>query len=357
METINLKFSDFRIIPDIDSAHREVIDDGEYFSTKYSKFLSNSRLRWINPEEGGSPQLFLNPPRLHLGSLSMGSYIHGSVLNPEEFYLAPKIDKPSAKLGLVIDEIEKLLKSKKVKFDSFDDLVKAAALEVDYYSKTIDSKIDFIKSAWSQYATRLEEVKPLAEGKPILTLSNTDWDTAQRCVESLKSNQVIMSKIHPTDVFGDPIESYCEDALFMDYIVTYQGKQCATLRFKLKIDNWTVDEDSKVVTVNDLKTTGHQVDTFTEPGGSLERLHYYRQLSIYSEILMYYLLKTRGISKEFGWTVNHNILAVETVMNNYSKCFVINDAYIHKGIDEAHELLKRVAACEIFGYDKEYIFE
>ena len=357
METINLKFSDFRIIPDIESAHRELIDDGVYFSTAYSKFLSNSRLRWINPDEGGSPQLFANPPRLILGALNLGSYIHGSILNPEEFYLAPKMDKPTAKLGLVIDEIERLLKSKKIKFNTFDELIKAAALNVDYYSKTINSKINSIKIAWNKYATHLEEVKSLAEGKPILTLSNTDWDIAHNCVESLKNNSVIMSKIHPTDIFGDPIESHCEDALFMDYLVTYQGKQCAILRFKLKIDNWTIDEDSKVVTVNDLKTTGHQVDAFIEPGGSLERLHYYRQLAIYGEILMYYLFKTRGVSKDFGWTINHNILAVETVMNNYSKCFVINDNYIHKGIDEAHQLLKRVAACEIFGYDKEYIFE
>ena len=357
METLNLKFSDFRIIPDIDSVHREAIDDGVYFSTEYSKFLSNSRLKWINPEEGGSPQLFLNPPRLLLGALNLGSYIHGSILNPEEFYLAPKIDKPTAKLGLVIDEIERLLKSKKVKFDTFDELVKTAALNVDYYSKTIDSKIDSIKSAWNKYATRLEEIKPLAEEKPILTLSNTDWDIAHNCVESLKSNSEIMSKIHPTDVFGDPVESFCEDALFIDYIVTYQGKQCATLRFKLKIDNWTIDENVKTITINDLKTTGKPVGHFVEPGGSLEHLHYYRQLAIYSEILMYYLLKTRGIGKDSGWTVKHNILAVETIMSNYSECFVINDNYIRKGIDEAHELLKRVAACEIFGYDKEYIFE
>lgn len=357
METINLKFSDFRIIPDIESVHREAIDDGEYFSTKYSKFLSNSRLRWINPEEGGSPELFANPPKLHLGALNLGTWIHTSVLTPDEYYLAPKIDKPTAKLGLVIDEIERLLKSKRIRFDSFDELVKTAALNVDYYTKTIDSKIDSIKAAWSQYATRVEEVKALAENKPILTLSNTDWDTAQNCVNSLKRNTNIMSKLHPTDIFGDPFESYCEDALFMDYIVTYQGTQCATLRFKLKIDNWTINPDDKVVTVNDLKTTGHAVGSFIEPGGSFERLHYYRQLGIYGEILMYYLLKTRGISKAFGWTINHNILAVETVMDNYSQCFVINDNYIHKGIDEAHQLLKRVAACEIFGYNKEYIFE
>lgn len=256
METINLKFSDFRIIPDIGSVHREAIDDGEYFGTKYSMFLSNSRLRWINPEEGGSPQLFLNPPKLRLGALNLGTAIHASVLTPDEYYIAGKIGKPTAKLGLVIDEIAALLKSRKHKFETFDDLIKQAALNVDYYSNRIDSKIDFIKATWNEYSAKVEALKPLAEGKPILTLSDSDWDTAQNCVKSLKENPAIMSKLHPTDVFGDPINSYCEDALFMDYVVVYQGKQCATLRFKLKIDNWTIDEENKIVTVNDLKTTG-----------------------------------------------------------------------------------------------------
>lgn len=72
METINLKFSDFRIIPDIESAHREAIDDATYFSSKYAKFISNSRLKYINPEESGSPELFLNPPKLKTTSLSRG---------------------------------------------------------------------------------------------------------------------------------------------------------------------------------------------------------------------------------------------------------------------------------------------
>ena len=357
METINLKFSDFRIVPDIQSVHREAIDDGEYFSKKYSTFLSNSRLRWINPAEGGSPQLFLNPPKLRLGALNLGTWIHTSVLTPDEYFLAPKIDKPTAKLGLVIDEIEALLRSKKQKFDSFDDLVKTAALNVDYYSSRIDSKIDFIKNVWNEYATKVEALKAEARGKPILTLSNNDWDLAQNCVTSLKNNQAIMSKLHPVDAFDDPIESYCEDALFMDYIVTYQGSKCATLRFKLKIDNWTIDEENKVVTINDLKTTGHGVDYFMEPGGSFDKLHYYRQLAVYGSILLNYLLKTRGVSEVGGWTVNYNILAVETVMNNMSQSFIINEASINKGLEEAFELLKRVAACEIFGYDKEFIFE
>lgn len=47
-----IKFSDFKIIPDYNSIHRETIDDDTYFGDQYKKFISNSRLKWIDPTEG-----------------------------------------------------------------------------------------------------------------------------------------------------------------------------------------------------------------------------------------------------------------------------------------------------------------
>ena len=355
METIKLKFNDFRIIPDFNSVHREAISDEVYFSSKYAKFLSNSRLKWINPVEGGSPLLFQSPPKQRSTALNLGSAIHEAILQPEDFELAPKIDKPTAKLGMVMDEIDRSLHSKRI-FDSFDDLIIDAALKVDYYTNSINSKLDSIKSVWNEYGPVLDNLRRNSN-KEIVTLSNNDWDIATACINSLRDNTEIMSKIHPTDVFGDPIESYCEDALFMDFIVVHEGSKCATLRFKLKIDNWTIDEETKTVTLNDLKTTGKSVNHFIEETGSLYNFHYYRQLGIYGIILMYYLNKTRGVTKEMGWKLKANILAVETIPNYWSRCFSIDDNLLKIGIKEAYELLKRVAACEIFGYENDFIFE
>ena len=36
------------------------INDEEYFSKKYSNHISNSKLKLINPKEGGSPELFFS---------------------------------------------------------------------------------------------------------------------------------------------------------------------------------------------------------------------------------------------------------------------------------------------------------
>jgi hypothetical protein len=52
----------------------------------------------------------------------------------------------------------------------------------------------------------------------------------------LQNNKLVQSILHPTDAFGDPIDSFNEEAFFADYVVTINGKACV-IPFKLKIDN------------------------------------------------------------------------------------------------------------------------
>ena len=57
-----VKFDDFQIIPIPSSAKRLKISDETYFTSQYSNYVSNSRLQWINPDPGGSCQLFQTLP-------------------------------------------------------------------------------------------------------------------------------------------------------------------------------------------------------------------------------------------------------------------------------------------------------
>ena len=57
-----IKLDDFKILPDLNSLKRVDMSDDEYFSDKYKDYVSNSRLKLINPEEGGSPEKYKNPP-------------------------------------------------------------------------------------------------------------------------------------------------------------------------------------------------------------------------------------------------------------------------------------------------------
>ena len=116
MKQIN--FKDFKVIPILSSIKRIDMSDEEYFSKTYRNYVSNSRLKNINPIEGGSPSLYKNPPHFSTQSLVVGSAVHERLLQPESFELAPKMGKPSAKLGACIDAAIKFRKEGHSIYDS-----------------------------------------------------------------------------------------------------------------------------------------------------------------------------------------------------------------------------------------------
>ncbi len=252
-----------------------------------------------------------------------------------------------------MDEIDYLIH--KEQNANLDNIIRKAALKVDYYTKTIDSKLSMIKEVWLQYNEKLDEIKKQAENKTPIILSDSDWNTATNCINSIKSNEYIMNALFPKDTFMEPFEEvFCEDALFADFIVIYKEKQCAVLPFKLKIDNWSINSDTNTITLNDIKTTGHSTNVFME--NSFQHFRYYRQLGVYLSILKMYVDKELGLSTKNGWKFESNICCVETIPNYWSHCFKINEEELHRGIKEFSQLMKRVAACEIFGYDAELNF-
>ena len=86
-----IKLDDFKILPDLNSLKRIDMTDEEYFSDKYKDCVSNSRLKLINPDEGGSPSKYKNPPKFVSSSLSMGSVVHEQMLQNEYYEMAPKL--------------------------------------------------------------------------------------------------------------------------------------------------------------------------------------------------------------------------------------------------------------------------
>lgn len=291
---MNVKFSDFEIVPVMSSVCKRDISDELYFSSKYARYISNSRLKNINPNEEGTPSKYLNPPRVQTTSLSIGSAVHECLLQPDEFELAPKLNKPTAKLGAVIDEI---FINREKGLSIYNSIYKACE-KVGYYVSSIDKKIPSIIEKGFEYYWNRRKYESTKE--PVF-LSNSDYDVVNACLNSCKNNKSIMKKLHPMDNFGDLIESHNEDALFIDFIVTYKKKHCVTLPFKLKADNWTIDYDNKVITLNDLKTTGKPVNWFMNPEyGSMNKYHYYRQMGIYSAVLWYYCQQNFGVCKNTG---------------------------------------------------------
>jgi len=351
---MKVKFSDFKIVPVMDSIKRLDIDDSVYFSSKYRKYISNSRLKYINPLENGSPELYRNPPHITTSSLNIGSSIHECLLQPDSFVLGPKTHKPTAKLGQVADYVY----NHRCDNIAIEDTIREASREIGYYVNQIENKIPTIIEKCTPYWDALDEPRWKKKGVEEIFLSDPDYDTVSGCLESCFNNESIMSKLHPVDVFGDPIKSYNEIAFFIDFLVTYKDIKCTTLRFKMKADNYTVDTEDKIITLNDLKTTSKPIAWFmNEEYGSMTHYHYYRQMYLYMWVLSLYCSKKYGASKEAGWKSEVNMLVVQTLPEYVSRCYTVNSSWLKKGKIEAEELLKRVAAQQMFGINTLIEFE
>ena len=55
-----MKLSEIKLTPVLSSIQILDISDEEYFGDKYKEYISNSRLKYIDPDEGGSPESFFD---------------------------------------------------------------------------------------------------------------------------------------------------------------------------------------------------------------------------------------------------------------------------------------------------------
>lgn len=342
MKTV--KFKDFKIIPILDSLKRVDMSDEEYFSKKYSDYVSNSRLKNIDPSRGGSPEQYKNPPHFSTQSLAIGSVVHMQTLQKDDFEFYPKMGKPSAKLGLCLDYI---IKYRKEGYTIYDSIIKASCSSDYYYGRITPGIIKGIISKGLKYYLKAKDID-LSDGNIIL--SDSDHDVAEACINSLANNKEIMDKLHPTDIFESELPSFNEDAMFIDFCVMYKNN-ATILHYKMKIDNWTIDVDNKHLVLNDLKTTRDNPDYFMHPKtGHFHHFRYDCQGALYMDVLKLYCMQKYGFNSD--WTTEINFLVVK---NNYpynSKCCNMKNDLYKRGKQLYEELLKRVAYYEMFGYDE-----
>ena len=201
---------------------------------------------------------------------------------------------------------------------------------------------NIIKSGLNYY----QNCKDLIEGDLVI-LNDKHRTICSNCLESLSNNPSIVNLVRP-----EGLEAYNEDALFIDIIGEYNNSKCI-LKLKMKADNWTIDKDNKIITLNDLKTTGHLLEQFMN--GSFWNFHYHRQMGMYLWMLLQFCKKEYGYTPK-DWTFQANIIAVETTGSNRASVFNIDSDILNIGRLEFCRLLKMVAYCEINGYSDDVTF-
>lgn len=333
-----------KLIPLFDTIQLIEMSDEEYFSEKWAGYISNSTLALINPDQDGSPQIYkegLSKHPKYSDSLVFGSAVHELVLQPGEFKVADNVNRPTAKMGAMADELYKtFLSNKSVVSD--DDII-AASNKIDYYKGKMDSiKIENVKDKCINYwrdRRDWESEHNNSEIEPIY-LDPKSREKLQLCLASVEANKEVQDLLHPKGVFEEPI-SMNEAALFMDVKAEHEGKE-TILKLKGKLDNFTIDIETNEVVLNDLKTTGHWLIDF---GDSFKKYHYNRQMAMYAWMLRSYVQKQYNIKPS---SLTANMLLVCTVPDYRAGVFRVTNGEIRKGFLEFKDLLQRVAYCELY---------
>lgn len=329
-----------KLTPLMDTLRLEDISDEVYFSDNYKNYVSNSRLKYINPLEGGSPELYFKGiPRIFTESLTFGTAVHQLTLQPEDYFLVEDILLPPGKPGLIAE----FASNSKGELPFDNTLIDYCKL-VDFWGGNPSA---------STFAKLKEQIKPFIQDrakfekeyynthigkgfpKP-LYLNPNNMKRILPCLESVNNNSKIQNLLHPQDLLGNKLPSSNEKTILIDIEATMPGCDAVILHLKSKLDNYSVNDIENIITVNDVKTVS-DLDYFSQ---SITKYHYYREMGIYTWLL------SRCATKFFNLEnpkINCNFLVVETKPDFESKVTECNSGMLKAGMKEFSYLLRLVA--------------
>lgn len=339
----DIDFSKIRVSPIMDSLVIDKITDEVYFSEKYADYISNSRLKLINPDQGGSPeQYFEGFSGIYSDALIQGSAVHELVLQPEYFELVETINRPTGKPGFISDIVYK-----KTVLPTDDELI-AAAKEVDYYGGNLNAiQMKELKAKVLPYCEQRMNYEARYTGdKELIFLGEAMREKVKACVSNLLGNAEIYSLLHPTGLLTNPI-SENEQAILVDLAFDVEGHEPIVLKLKAKLDNFTIDKENNKLIINDIKTHGRKIGEF---GDAVNNWRYMREMAVYATLLNLVAQKFYDMDRT---DIEANFLVVSTIPPYYTKVHRLRREDFLIGVEEFQRLLKMVAYYTCYGPDDE----
>lgn len=268
MEVDNELIKQVKITPILESLKLEDISDEEYFSKKFSNYISNSRLGVLKRD--GAKAFFEGIPQTYNASFETGSLIHQMVLQNDDYEVIPKVFKPTAKAGLMADALYNPNGTIPT-----DDEIKAQSYIIGYYKDklTTNRLKEFRDKAEPYWRDRYiyEQKNPIKEGdKKRIYTDERNFELLNNCLKTLNNDKQIQDLLHPTGLVSDPIIGN-EKTILLDIRMEVPGFEPKIYKLKAKLDNFSIDVDDATVTVNDLKTTSKLAKDFDPTYFSYQR--------------------------------------------------------------------------------------
>lgn len=341
MEIDNNLLKQIKITPILDSLKLEDISDDEYFSKKYSNYISNSRLGILKKD--GIKVFFEGIPQVYNPYFETGSLVHQQVLQPECFQVIDSVFKPTAKAGLMAEALYKGDGTTPT-----DDEIKSQSYIIGYYKdKLTENRIkEFRQKAEPYWRDRyiFEQNNPFKEGdKQRVYTDEKNFEILNNCLRTLGENSDIQKLLHPTGLVEDPIVMN-EHTILMDIKMEVPDYEPRVYKLKAKLDNFSIDKEEGIITINDLKTSSRPIGMFDPTFFS-----YQREIAFYSYLLKLVAQKFYNIEKP---QIKGNFLVVSTVPEYDTCVYPMTPILFKSGWEEVKYLLKIVAYFnQTQGYD------
>lgn len=259
-----------QIKPLIDTLRLENISDEEYFGTNYRDYISNSRLGLL--KDKGAKAFFdgLSANQEYNPSFQFGSWLHMKVLQPDNFDFIEGVYTPTAKAGLMALELFNPDGTTPT-----DDEIKAASYKIGYYrDKLTSTRITELREKCNQFwrdRCLYEHNNPFKEGdKERIYIDEKSYNLLKCCLDSINSNKDFDKLLHPEGIVEDPYSAN-EQTILLDVQIEIPGYDSVIYKLKSKLDNFTIDKEEGIITVNDLKTTSKLAKDFDPSFFSYQR--------------------------------------------------------------------------------------
>lgn len=343
MEVNKELLNKIKITPLIDTLKMENISDDVYFSEKYSNYISNSRLGLLINKgvkaffEGLSANQEYNP------SFFFGTLLHQQVLQPESFEVIEGVYTPTAKARLMALELYNPNGTTPT-----DDEIKAASYKIGYYKdKLTSNRITELRGKCNQFwrdRCIYENKNPFKKGdKERIYIDEKSHDLLKSCLNSINKNKDILKLLKPEGAIEQPISAN-EQTILLDVQIEVPDYEPKVYKLKSKLDNFTIDKEENIITVNDLKTTSKLANEF-----SPDYFHYQREIGMYSYLLKLCAKKFFGLDNP---TIKGNFLVVSLIPDYNSLVYAMTPKLYKQGFEEFKYLLKTAAYYNIVeGYE------
>ena len=306
------------------------ISDQDYFGDKYKDYISNSTLKYINPDQGGNPYRYrYENNEFSSGFLDFGSIVHMDILeNIKANVIVGDVPTTDKMLSILKEAAKIQLENGSTVIENAEMLTK----KYDYKNlKTFEKNVLKFRKYYS-YLLRQEQNEFF-----ISEATNQQLEKSSHAIKAIKSylNSIVGEHHYEESIFGDfkYENSWVKDSSpILDNVI---------LKTKAKLDHFVIDHDSKTIILNDLKTTISSIDEFMTK--SFEQFHYSRQFAFYLYLL------SNLINKE-DYKLKSNVIVISKLSGDYD-IIPIKQNYIEEGFYEFNNCLKRIGFHEKYGYN------